>query len=65
MSAKGQKPTNSGDEVRPLSAISGLSPGSMASGTDESGATRVTAIGPLGIEYSDPGDDPREQNRAR
>ena len=25
--------------------------------------TQVTAIGPLGLEYLDPGDDPREQNR--
>jgi quercetin dioxygenase-like cupin family protein len=25
--------------------------------------TQVTAIGPLGIEYLDSGDDPREQNR--
>ena len=25
--------------------------------------TQVTAIGPLGLEYQDPGDDPREQNR--
>jgi quercetin dioxygenase-like cupin family protein len=24
--------------------------------------TQVTAIGPLGLEYQDPGDDPREQN---
>jgi hypothetical protein len=24
---------------------------------------QVTAIGPLGIEYLDPGDDPRVQNR--
>jgi quercetin dioxygenase-like cupin family protein len=24
--------------------------------------TQVTAIGPLGLEYLDPGDDPREQN---
>jgi hypothetical protein len=27
--------------------------------------TQVTAIGPLDIEYLDPGDDPREQNRWR
>jgi hypothetical protein len=26
--------------------------------------TQVTAIGPLGIEYLDPGDDPREQNQS-
>jgi len=25
--------------------------------------TQVTGIGPLGIEYLDPGDDPRRQNR--
>src|SRR5580704_2172845 len=25
--------------------------------------TQVTAIGPLGLEYLDPGDDPREQDR--
>ena len=25
--------------------------------------TQVTAIGPLGLEYFDPGDDPRQQNR--
>jgi quercetin dioxygenase-like cupin family protein len=25
--------------------------------------TQVTAVGPLGLEYLDPGDDPREQNR--
>jgi hypothetical protein len=25
--------------------------------------TQVTAIGPLGLEYLDPDDDPREQNR--
>jgi len=25
--------------------------------------TQVTAIGPLGLEYLDPGDDPRKQNR--
>ena len=25
--------------------------------------TQVTAIGPLGLEYQDPCDDPREQNR--
>ena len=25
--------------------------------------TQVTAIGPLGLEYQDPGDDPRKQNR--
>ena len=25
--------------------------------------TQVTAIGPLGLEYQDPGDDPRELNR--
>jgi mannose-6-phosphate isomerase-like protein (cupin superfamily) len=25
--------------------------------------TQVTAIGPLGLEYLNPGDDPREQNR--
>jgi hypothetical protein len=27
--------------------------------------TQVTAIGPLGLEYFDPGDDPRQQNRER
>jgi quercetin dioxygenase-like cupin family protein len=26
--------------------------------------TQITAIGPLGIEYLDPGDDPREQNQS-
>lgn len=25
--------------------------------------TQVTAIGPLGLEYMDPDDDPRQQNR--
>ena len=25
--------------------------------------TQVTAIGPLGLDYLDPGDDPRQQNR--
>ena len=25
--------------------------------------TKVTAIGPLGLEYMDPNDDPRQQNR--
>ena len=25
--------------------------------------TQVNAIGPLGLEYLDPGDDPREQSR--
>jgi hypothetical protein len=25
--------------------------------------TQVTAIGPLGLEYMDPNDDPRQQNR--
>ena len=27
--------------------------------------TQVNAIGPLGLEYNDPGDDPRGQNRQR
>jgi quercetin dioxygenase-like cupin family protein len=27
--------------------------------------TQVNAIGPLGLEYQDPGDDPRGQNRPR
>jgi quercetin dioxygenase-like cupin family protein len=27
--------------------------------------SQVNAIGPLGLEYQDPGDDPREQNRQR
>jgi len=44
-----------------VSIVAGLSFADEPAG--EQASAQVTAIGPLGLEYLDPDDDPRKQNR--